>query len=312
MRFLDFLSPIVGGVSSVVGLIQDSAARQQAQQQAQQALQQYGSAADQQYQNMLGNNTRTLMGAAGTGGTALTNLGANMGSALAGAGVYNSSATAGALTQAQANENTGIANLAAQDTYNANSFLNQAHQNIAQMQLGQANTNYGYANNDLNASRQGLGNFLGALGSSNLLGGGQQGAAAPYDSSYENAQTAAVPNSDIFSPTLGNAQQGLTNFGALPGGPATIQSLPPIGSPAAMGALTQMNLTNMGANANRTALPTMPGTINQGANLGGNAGGIGNGGQGAGGSNPFYQQPNPWAGPLSRYTNGQSGVLGGR
>jgi hypothetical protein len=312
MGFLDFLSPIVGGVSSVVGLIQDSAARQQALEAQQQALQAYGQAADQQYQNILGNNSRTLYGLAGQGATAISNLGANMGSALAGAGVYNSSATAGALAQAQANENTSIANLAAQNTYNANSFYNQAQQNLAQMRLGQANLNYGNANADLQGSRQGLGSFLGALSTSDLLGGQGAGGSgsAPNPDYSQLLQQGGITDADLSSGSGAgaalNPMQGYDPNTPLGFGTRDAAQAVP-GSPAAMGALTQANLASSGANVYRTALPQIPGTVAQGANLGGNAGGIGN-------ASSFYSHPayTGWSGLLDRYTTGMSGALSGR
>jgi hypothetical protein len=299
-NLLDMISPIsagIGGLSSIYGLIQDSNARAAAQRAQQQALQQYGASADQQYQNMLGNGNRTLMGAAGQGGTALTNYGSNMGSALAGAGVYNSSATGGALAQAQANTNQELGQMGVQNAYNANSFHNQALGHIAQMQLGQANTDYGYANQDLNNSRAGLGQFLGALGTSNLLGaGGMGGQNSAYDSSYAKQQIGTVPEGDMYGG--GTRQAGLNpGDGGLFG-------------PSQMGALTQQNLS-LGANSYRPALPSLNGTQNQGANLGGNAGGIGNGGQGSMGSSPFYQ-PMPGRGWGQVVQNPYGGPLGGR
>ena len=316
MGFLDYLSPIVGGVSSVVGLIQDSQARQRAQQQQQQALQSYGQAADQQYQNMLGNNSRTLYGLAGQGATALSNLGANLGSTLAGAGVYNSSATAGALDQAQRDEGANVASLAAQNSYNANSFYQQAQQNLAQMRLGQANTSYANANADLQGSRQGLGSFLGALTTSDLLGGGQgrmEATPSPNPDYSQLLRQGGITGADLTGaggglPMGANPLQGYDPNTPLGFGTRQAAAAIP-GSPAALGAMTQANLARSGANAYRTALPQIPGTLAQGANLAGNAGGIGN--NSGGGS--FYARPyTGWSGLLDRYTTGLSGALSGR
>ncbi len=322
MGFLDYLSPIVGGVSSVVGLIQDSQARQRAQEEQQQALQAYGQAADRQYQNLLGNNSRTLYGLAGQGATAISNLGANMGSALAGAGIYNSSATAGALDQAQRDAGGNIANLAAQNSYNANSFYDQAQQHLAQMRLGQANIGYGNANADLQGSRQGLSSFLGALSTSDLLAGGGSGGGGQQGQGVSGAnpdysqllRQGGITEADLSGGGGGGVSQG-AGMGANPmqgydpntplgfGTREAAQAVP--GSPAAMGAMTQANLASSGANAYRTALPQMPGTVAQGANLGGNAGGLGS---------SFYSHPAyaGWNGLLDRYTTGLSGALSGR
>ena len=313
MGFLDYLSPLVGGVSSVVGLIQDGQARQRAQQQQQEALQAYGAAADRQYQNMLGNNSRTLFGLAGQGGTALANLGANMGSTLAGAGVYNSSATAGALDQAQRDEGANLANLAAQNGFNANSFYQQAQQNLAQMRLGQANTGYANANADLQGSRQGLGSFLGALTTSDLLGRAPSAPTGEAGPDYGRLlQQAGITEADLTGAGGGGASAGLNSLRGYdanaPLGLGTRAAAIP-GSPAALGAMTQANLARSGANVYRTALPQVSGTLLQGANLAGNAGGIGGAGSGGG----FYPRPYAgWSGLLDRYTTGLSGPLSGR
>lgn len=289
-RFLDFLSPVIGGASSIVGLIQDSAARQRALQQQQQALQQFGAANDADYQAMLGNNSRTLMGAAGAGGTALTNLGSNLGAANAAGGVYNSSAVGGSLALGQQATDTSLANLAAQNQYNAAHLHAQGQQALAQMQLGQANNAYGYANQDLQGSRAGFGQFLGALGQSNLLG-------SPGGSSYDPAYT----QQQLDANGITDSQMGLGGGYGGGGGTAVQTGYAPVGTsqiqslPSRMGGLIQTNLAALGANTGRTAIPSMNGTMNQGANLGGMAGGIGNGGVGQQGlgSNPFYQQPQP-------------------
>ncbi len=310
MGFLDFLSPVVGGVSSVVGLIQDSQARQRAQEQQQAALQAYGSAADRQYQNLLGNNSRTLYGLAGEGATALSNLGANLGSALAGSGVYNSSATGGALDQAQRDEGANLANLAAQNRYHANAFYDGAQQHLAQMRLGQANIDYGNANADLQGSRQGLGSFLGALGTSDLLGQGGGGAPAANPDYRQLLQQGGITEADLTGGGRGATAAGGNPVSGYdprlaPGLGTREATWAAPGSPAAMGMMTQANLASSGANAYRTALPQVPGTFGQGANLGGNAGGVGS---------SFYAHPaySGWSGLLDRYTTGLSGALSGR
>lgn len=270
--------PLVGGLESIVGLIGDNQARQRALRQQQQALQQFGAANDADYQNMLGGNNRTLMGAAGQGGTALTSLGSNLGSANAAAGITNSSALAGSLALGQQATDTSLASLAAQNQYNAAHLHAQGQQALAQMQLGQANNAYGYANQDLNNSRSGFGSFLGALGQSNLLQGQPQ--QSNYDPAYTQQQLGAngIGDSDIFSKYGGVS----SNYNPSPG----YQS-----ASSMLGSQGQMHLQSLGANIPRIGLPQINGTQNQGANLGGMAGGIGNGGVGQMGSNPFYQAP---------------------
>ena len=288
-------APIIGGLESISGLIGDGAARQRALQAQQQAMQAYGQAEDAHYQNLLHNNNLTLMGAAGQGGTALTNYGANLGAANAGAGVYNSSATSGALAQGQAQTNQSLASLGAQNEYNANNFFDQSQANLAQMRLGQANTNYGNANQDYHNSQAGFGHFLESLGQSNLLGAQPQKSSSgqSYMPGVDTTQT-GYSDADLSASSLdpqglyGNAGTGASG----------------------MAALTNYNLGALGANAYRPTLPQVNGTQNQGVNLGGNAGGLGNGGQGAGGSNPFY--PSGGRGYSQIVQNPYGGPLGGR
>lgn len=216
-------SPVVGGLESVIGLIGDSAARQEALRRQQEAMQAYGQAADAQYQNLLANGQRSLMAAAGQGGTALNNLGANMGSALAGAGVYNSSAVGGALAQAQANTNQAIADLADRNSYNANTFYDRMKQNLAQMQLGQANTDYGYANQDYHNSQAGFGQFLNALASSNLWNQGSNQAAAKNPDYGPNLAS----DEDVYGPKAIGGGTGLNydfSTNTLGGGTSSILS----------------------------------------------------------------------------------------
>jgi hypothetical protein len=298
------VSPIIGGLSAISGLISDGSARAAAARRQQEAMQAYGSAMDQQYQNQLGRNQQTLMGAAGQGGTAIANLGSNMGSALAGAGVYNSSAVGGALAQAQANTNQSLTDLAARNQYGANQLFNQGQAGLAQMRLGQANTDYGNANADLQGSRQGLGQFIGALGQSNLLG--QQGQQAQGSPDYGQAlQQGGVTDADLYTRQASGTppiDSSGNLYGSTNGGPLGASGI---------GSLGQYNLGNSGANALRMHIPQTFGTQSQAPNLWGNAGGLGNGGQGAGGSNPFYPQP---ARGWSQITQNPSygGPLGGR
>lgn len=278
-------APIIGGLESISGLIGDGAARQKALQAQQQAMQAYGQAEDAHYQNLLHNNNLTLMGAAGQGGTALTNYGANLGAANAGAGVYNSSVISGALAQGQAQTNQSLASLGAQNEYNANNFFDQSQANLAQMRLGQANTNFGNANQDYHNSQAGFNQFLGSLGQSNLLG------------AHGQAQQSGQPGAN-----------GIGDAGSLP--PQGLYGGAGDGA-SGMAALTNYNLGALGANSYRPALPQLNGTINQGVNLGGNAGGLGNGGQGAGGSNPFYPQSGRGYSQILQNPS-MGGPLGGR
>jgi hypothetical protein len=306
------VSPIIGGLSAISGLISDGSARAAAARRQQEAMQAYGSAMDQQYQNQLGRNQQTLMGAAGQGGTAIANLGSNMGSALAGAGVYNSSAVGGALAQAQANTNQSLTDLAARNQYGANQLFNQGQAGLAQMRLGQANTDYGNASADLQGSRQGLGQFISALGQSNLQkqqGQQEQPQQLGYDPTYVEGELRAngIGDGNLYTRQASGIppiDSSGNLYGSTNGGPLGASGI---------GSLGQSNLGNSGANALRMHIPQTFGTQSQAPNLWGNAGGLGNGGQGAGGSNPFYTPEafnHPFSYAASRNPN--NGPLGGR
>jgi len=226
MGLLDSILGGIGGLSAIGGLIGANQARDQAMQQQQQALNQYAQAMDSQYQAMLQNNNRTLMGMAGQGGDAIRNLGANLGSSMAGAGVYNSSATAGALAQAQRDENTSLSNLAAQNYYSANQLFNQGQANLAQMRLGQANTNYGYANQNLYGAEQGLGSFLGSLTQSNLMRSG---------ANMAQTQLPPGPRAQNLGANLGGSTGGIGNGGGSLMGNSLGGSALPIGATGLLG-----------------------------------------------------------------------------
>jgi hypothetical protein len=293
MGLLDSILGGVGGLSAIGGLIGANQARQQAQQQQQQALNAYAQAMDSQYQNVLANNNRTLMGMAGQGGDAIRNLGANLGSSLAGAGVWNSSATAGALAQAQRDEDTSLTNLAAQNYYNANQLYNQGQTNLANMRLGLANANYAYANQDLGGARQGLGSFLESLAQSNLLGRHNPSQTQGGQQDYQNYIDAmlrqnGITDADLYTQPQGASDSsggtappppsypGWNDINILPNQRTLLGGAPALGTPGYLGYTTQSALGLSGANASRTQLPLMNGTFNQGAGLWGNAGGIGN------------------------------------
>jgi hypothetical protein len=189
---------LIGGLGSVFGLLGAKQAAAAAQERMRQQLAQMGSQAQQDYQRQYDFNNRSLMGMAGQGGDAIAALGRRLGDSLAGAGVYNSSATAGALTAAQNNEDAQLAALGQNLQNSAAQRLQDEMQHIGGMQYGMNDQLY---NNALNQ--------------------------------------------------YGQAAGGLSSF---------------------LGNLAQNNLARAGANANRTSIPQVNGTTNQGANLPGNAG----------------------------------------
>lgn len=166
------LSAIFGGITSLGGLLSANSAAKRAEQQRQQALLQMTADNNQMYANALNGNNRTLQQAAGVGGDAIASLGRNLGDSLAGAGVYNSSATAGALASAQRGTDTALANQAAQLQLGSMQQHQQGMLDIDRLGLGVAGDNVNYARQGLDQARGGLGSFLGTLAQSNLMRSG--------------------------------------------------------------------------------------------------------------------------------------------
>ena len=163
----------VSGISSLAGILGDQAAKRRAEAARQAAINDMSGQLDTDYQNMMQRNQTSLSAAAGQGGDAVASMGRRLGASLAGAGVYNSSATAGALVQAQGQQDANLSNMAQSNFYNENSLLNHNRQYITGMRANLAQNQYDQANSDLSASRGGLSQFLGTLGQYNL---GQSGA----------------------------------------------------------------------------------------------------------------------------------------
>ncbi len=154
----------LNGISSLAGMLGGDDAVTQAKKAQQAAINQYQQSGDQQYQDLVGGQNRNLYSQAGTAGDAIRSLGSRLGSSLAGAGVYNSSATAGALAQGQQNSDAALAELGARYDLNARNLRDQNAQNVANMQYGFAKQNYGQALNQQAAGSQGFQSWLGSLG----------------------------------------------------------------------------------------------------------------------------------------------------
>ena len=105
-------------------------------------LQRLSAQYDQQLGDLRSNNTRSLYGATGLAGDALQSLGRRLGDAMASAGVYNSSATAGTLAQANMGQQTRLADLARQMHAQelAQNYANQQH--LTNLRMGYADRDY--------------------------------------------------------------------------------------------------------------------------------------------------------------------------
>lgn len=154
---------VISGLSSLGGLLGGEAAKRRAEQARQRALLDYATSIDQAYQNQMQANQHSLYAAAGLGGDAIHAMGARFGDSLAASGVYNSSAVAGALANAQHSQDQSLAGLAFQNTNAAKQAYSEGQRTLSQLRLGQANQQYGEASSQLAGSQQGLSSFLGSL-----------------------------------------------------------------------------------------------------------------------------------------------------
>jgi hypothetical protein len=196
------------------GLISGANAERQAEQAAQNAITSFESSSSQQYYNLLAGGTATLNELSGGLNNALVSGGKSLGAAMAGAGVYNSSATAGAI----ANQAAADAGVEGQYSQNLATTLatqkNQSSEQAAQMQYGLALNNLNYARQQYGGSMSGLGNFFGQLGQMNFggVGGTTGGATNP---TAPGAPGAAIPPTNgIVVPSLNQYSSGYSaNYG---------------------------------------------------------------------------------------------------
>lgn len=290
MGLLDSIIPGLGAVSSIFGMVSaaDQARRQQAMQQQlfDQAMQQINA----QYNNQLNYGHQNLMSMAGSGGDAIMGMGRQLGDQLANAGVFNSSATAGALANAQRDEMAGLQNAAQQMQNQAWQQRQNAIMGLTGQRLGANEQNLNYARQQYGNAAQGFGNYLGQLG--NVLGQRTDNstpnynlatqAGLPLDPGMNYADDAIIRS---INPLMGYGYGGDAVSNNIMQTPNT-SGMPPMmgqmnmnrsltqpnGVMSSNGALTQHNLGMSGANAYRPQLPQINGTINQGINLQGNAG----------------------------------------
>lgn len=285
MGFLDSVIPGIGAVSSLVGLLGASAAQRRAEEERQRILNQMASQNDAMYENTLGHNFHTLEQTAGLGGDALIAQGRHLGDALAGAGVYNSSATAGALANQANSLNANLLGL-------SENLQNDAWRQRAAGQQQINDLRYGGAMGDLNYQRQnyqsalsGTEGYLGSLAYQNLTGQNKVqpriGGTPASDGGYVQAtpgqsnQTDSNPNSPTFSaPQSRMAPAGNANPFLTPPFAQTDQQYAHLGDPShLLGALNQQTLAQLGLNNLRMKLPVVGnGLMNQAPNLWGNAG----------------------------------------
>ena len=200
---------VVNGLTSLSGLLGGNAARKRAQQAREAAIRDMALQLDNDYQDLVSNNRFNLLAATGQGGDAIRALGSNLGASMANAGVYNSSATAGALTQATDNQAARLTGLATENNFNEKSLLNQNRRYLSNLKLNTANDDLGAANQNLANSKQGLMSFLGSLTQYNLSKSGvtNQRNALPQSAGGIGNPSVLDPNSGLYNPFRQNPQQ---------------------------------------------------------------------------------------------------------
>ena len=125
----------ISGLSSLSGLLGASSARKQAIMQQQMAINQQANLYDQQYQDQVQRNHAGLMSAAGQGSDAIASLYSRALSDHGQMGQYNSTSDLGYRSQLAQDQASQLANLAANQNYNAKSLYNQGMQNVGQMRM---------------------------------------------------------------------------------------------------------------------------------------------------------------------------------
>jgi len=156
---------LFGGIS---GLLSSADAEHKAQVAAENAIRDFKASSNAEYLNLLSSGTAGLETLSGGLGNALASGGRNLGSALAGAGVWNSTGAAGALS------NQAAANAGAEARYSSGlasellSQKNQAGEQAAQMGYGLATNELNFARSQQAGAVSGLNQLFGNLGQVNF------------------------------------------------------------------------------------------------------------------------------------------------
>jgi len=167
------IGEILGGLTSLGGLSSSNAAASRANREREAALAELKRLAEQGYADSLQEGRTGLLSETGLLGDALRSLGGNLGSAMAAGGVYNSSATAGALANAQREMQTQLAQTALRNIMAARQQRQSGLSQAANARLGVAGDKYNVAQAGQQQAQGGLMSFLGSLGQYNLARAGQ-------------------------------------------------------------------------------------------------------------------------------------------
>jgi hypothetical protein len=150
----------VGLISNIIGASNAARQRQHAEAQRRQLLLDMSTQNDQQYNDLRNNNSLSLRQATGQLNDGLQSQGRALGSSMAGAGVYNSSATSGALEQQAGANAAALASFAGQGFQSEQALNNQNKQNLNNTKLGFAQQDEQRARGNESGAYSGLGGSL--------------------------------------------------------------------------------------------------------------------------------------------------------
>lgn len=202
---------LYGGVSNLIG---GNAARKRAEEARRQLVNQITRQLSDEETAFQANNSRSLEGLTGNLGNALEVQGRSLGAANAGSGVYNSSATAGALANQGAANSQYISSYAT-DLGSKLAQLRSDNRNyLAKLQFGQANEDLDYARGQQSGGIAGLGNVLQMLPGfinppKTKAVDGIQSAIQTKTQQAQSRFGVPNPNSLMFAPGQGSGGVGL-------------------------------------------------------------------------------------------------------
>jgi hypothetical protein len=161
---LDAILPGLGAVQSVIGAFGASARAKKAQDARERALNDYSAQLDREYQDTVSGNLTALRRAGGQLGDELRGYATDVGDASAAAGVYNSSAVAGAVAQQGASNARVLGDVSAQNYASERSLLHSNRRVLNDRRLGYADQDLAQAQADRGAAVQGVAGAIGGLG----------------------------------------------------------------------------------------------------------------------------------------------------
>ena len=167
---MGFLQTIIGGaipgVSGIVGMLASDAAAKRQQRLMEEAINNLQRDSNTDLFNLQGNNARSLYGATGRLSDALQSTGRALNASLGEAGVFNSSATAGALTN-QANQGAAsLLELESRNRWGEQQLQADTRRDVARMRYNNAAQGYDQAMNERGMYQQGLIQLGGQLANS--------------------------------------------------------------------------------------------------------------------------------------------------